>query len=145
MDAWKSVQVKCKKVFGYEPSVFQMRLWWFGTNQSNMSEERKAHREQVERNIAPWDVIVKNALNYTVIQVSKSKSRWSDADINKFVYFLLWDKYRLFDEVKTTKGTAQLPTFWQYCMDHKNAEQAVLSKRGVKSIKQALKMMIEGM
>jgi len=141
-DLWKAMRLECKRLFGFEPSHFQVRLWYFGQS-TGQSEERKAHREKIEREVCTWDGVIKLAMLYTKHSIKVSGVRWEDKAICRFVYHLIWRKYELYEK-QTVKGEKKdLPTWWVWALENRRAFKPIISKSGAKSMKYALRKVLE--
>jgi len=141
MNVWESIKLECYQLFKFKPEIFQLRLWWYGA--PKLAERNCAHKKKVEAALISWDVVIKLALRYTKTIIAKEGRRWSDLEIVKYVYWLVWSEYEQTVERKNKDNTIfNAFTFWNWALEHKNSVDSVITQKGAKSFKTVLKNML---
>jgi len=116
------------------PDMNQMRLWYFG-NSNRITQKKAKHKNYIVKEIAAWDVIIKLALRYTKGVATKSNRRWSDAEICKFVFNVIWSEYNRVGKFTNKQGNEfQAPTFWSFAAENRHSIQPHINKTASKSI-----------
>ena len=144
MTSWTAIQAHCKELFGFTPSMLQVRLWWFGRRGNGMGTLSLARKQWAIREIAPWDVIIKLALSYMAEQKNIRSKKLTKEEVCRFIYFLLWksDQVRI-SEARDKKGKVFIgQTFWGYAAEHRSMFITIVSKRGEKSMRQTMKKIL---
>jgi len=131
--------------FGRDPGMSQVRMWWFGCSRGK-NRDYQSRIEWPQREVGPWEVVIKLAIRYTREMVAKSGRRWDDGQIWSFIYWLLW-KSELVKLEKRTGPTGDFmgQTFWGWAAERRNSEAPTIGKKArrdfVKALKNALKSM----
>lgn len=145
MNTWNQIKRLCQQLFGFTPTINQLRLWYFGTSY-RYGDIKKNHRQQVEGIIGPWDLVIQLACHYTKQEIINSRRHWSNEEIVKFIYYLVWSDYQLFITQKKKDGTTfEAPTFWNWALENKNKTTAKMSPAAAKNFKQVLQEMLKKM
>lgn len=139
-----SIQAHCKRHFGVEPSMMQMRLWYFGQSRGKNPKDRQNHKIRICEIIAEWDVIIKLAMDYTKSVVVKSKRKWNDDEIFSFVYYLIWSPYCTTQERKRKDGTLfHGATFWTFALENRHQIKPHVDQKAVATFRDALRAILD--
>jgi len=143
MNSWESLRLDCKKMFGFKPAIWQIKLWWFGSGNSETKQKHIDHRNYVIHAVGPWDVVIKLAFRYTAKEIAKKNKRWKDKEIASYIYWLLWTPFRQFTTEKVKGKNVEMPTFWNFAVENSKRINPVISQRGTKKLREILKGMAD--
>lgn len=136
MNNWQAVKTLMMTEFKINLSPRQLRFWWFGAH-AGLSDKRQQHRDQMERTINTWDVVVRLAILYTKKQMLDSGTRWNDERIVRTIYFLLWSTSN------DKNDRLALDLWWRWASENRNRLESILSKKAKKSYKRGMKLAIK--
>jgi hypothetical protein len=131
--------------FGSDPGAYQVRLWWFGAGRSARGDfvER---RRWPEKEIGPWEVVIRLAIRYTRETVVKSGKRWSDRQSWSFIYWILWESpQQRLEKMVGSRGEFMAPTFWAWAAERRKSEEPTIGKKAKRDFVKALKNALESM
>jgi len=139
-----AIKAECRFQFGYEPSIKQVRWWYFGAIKGAVTD--RYARVEWAKQIGSWDMVVRLCLRYTRHQVTKSGKRWSETEINSFVYWWLWKSIQSRTQAAAKNGEAfQAQTFWGWALEHKDRLEPVIPDRRKQAMRLALSKMMQGL
>jgi len=164
-NSWQEIANCYRTYFKKDVAIWQVNLWWRGRKPKEPKEDApkeawdaygikmsyyKGHRHTVEREVAPWDVVIRLSFKYIYEQLYSHKmdraffkvnGHFSFEKLNAFIYFLIWSKFeRLQEHHRKSDGAAFMaPTFWGWAIDHKKDYKPILSKGGTKGIREIMK------
>jgi len=148
---WTEIQRCYKQYFKAELSTWQLRLFYFGERRAHYKDpelskktiERMAHRQHVEREVAPWDVVIRLAFLYIYQQAKKKKLDWNGKftydKLNRLIYATIWGEFRRTRPVHINGTCKHLPTFWAWAIDNKNKFDPVIAQSGLKKMDRFIK------
>lgn len=153
-NSWDAIRLAYKNNFKFDIPTWQVKLWWFGKRphigkkptdeQTKLLSEYLAHRQTIEREVAPWDVVIRLAILYMHEQLIWRKmdrkmffsnGHFDFAKLNGFIYHILWSKYEQTQRRtrKSDRAEFYAPTWWMWALEHRHDIDPVLSKGGVTS------------
>lgn len=129
--------------FGEAPSMLQVRLWWFGQTRGGMTPERQAHRRHVEREVGPWEVVIRLALRYA----NNAFKECRDPNfIYRNVYTLIWSDFKTTVKAKNKKGEEFMGrTWWMYAVEHRYQLEPTVGKRSTQNMQAGLNEFVRQM
>jgi len=85
--SWDAIRTCARNLFGAEPNLYQIRLWWFGGSATldTVNQTRWGRRKWAQDEIGPWESVIKLALRWSAAQVKKSGRRLTNTEIWKLV------------------------------------------------------------
>lgn len=155
MTGWDEIKKEYIYLFKAEPSNWQLRLFYFGQIRAAYKDPRRAeitiklqaHRQQIEREVAPWDVSVRLAFLYIYKQIKKKKLEFKGGftydKLNRMIYKTLWSDFRRTRPVRIKGEEKHLPTFWSWAIEHKNSYDPGIADRNVRKMDRYLSMALK--
>lgn len=131
MNEFKVIKEHYKACFKSDIANWEVNMWWYGQAKgwnkadSELVLKRRAHKQRIAREIAPWDVVVRLACSYAHAKLTERKIKFKHGftytKLNAFITYLLWSKVQLVRPIELANGdTVNVQTFWSWAVEHRN-------------------------